>query len=473
MCREWSSTTTAEPSSSSFLTHSPHNLTQHHLRNVCAPQPQTLDFACFDITRLLAMGLFKSSRKKHSDTAEASGANDRIQAAFRIDDQSLDSSSTPPTSSHIFDSATTYAPPPGPPPGRSRYTRPPVEPHRTEYDPPEGPPPHQNEYAVHQGLPTQQNENTPRLEQTAGQSGHIIPSELPSSRNQDVEDPPPYHDWTVVPDNALLPPPPSLGYDTSPYNNATSFDADRAHDWCNSNPLITPHQPTLAQHASVKNGDVMLVKPKEYHGELNRVRIGTWKGSTRAGSSDSCLISSMPLYFAYSDSPLKTQKSKIIYFEVKIRSLGRNHSSNEGSVALGYCAVPYPTWRLPGWERGSLAVHGDDGRRYVNDTWGGKDFTSPFQVGDTVGLGMSFSFPESPPEYSVSPQSNVALKVEVLFTKNGRLEGGWNVMEQLDANDLGTHGLDGNFDLYAACGSFGRVEFDCVFTRRDWLWLPS
>lgn len=217
----------------------------------------------------------------------------------------------------------------------------------------------------------------------------------------------------------------------------------------------------------------MLVKPQEYHGKLDRVRIGTWKGSTRAGSDDSCLISSMPLYFAFLDSPLKTQRSKTIYFEVKIRSLGRTHNSNEGSVALGYCAVPYPTWRLPGWERGSLAVHGDDGRRYVNDNRGGKDFTSAFQVGDTVGLGMSFSFPESPPEYSVSTQSNVAAEAEVFFTKNGRLEGGWNVMEQLDADDLGIHGLDGTFDLYAACGSFGQVEFDCVFTRRDWLWLPS
>lgn len=420
------------------------------------------------------MDLFKSSRRNHSDKGEGSSANDRVQDTSQSTDNALDPSSAPPKPSEIFGSAVTYAPPLGPPPGRSGYTRTPEEPsHRTEYDPPRGPPPHRNEYAAPQGLPTQQNEYSQTHEQTARQSEYNPPDGPPPSSNQAVEDSPPYHDWTVVPDNALLPPPPSMEYDTSPYNNATSSDADRAHDWCKRNPLINPHQPTPAQHASVNNGDVMLVKPREYQGYLKMASTGRWKASTRAGSNDSCLISSMPLYFAYSDSPLKTQRSKTIYFEVKIRSFGRQHNSNEGSVALGYCAVPYPTWRLPGWERGSLGVHGDDGRRYVNDTWGGKEFTSAFQVGDTVGLGMSFSFPESPPEYSVSPQFNVALGVEVFFTKNGELKGGWNVMEQLDATDLGIHGLDGNFDLHAACGSFGRVEFDCVFTRGDWLWLPS
>jgi hypothetical protein len=38
-------------------------------------------------------------------------------------------------------------------------------------------------------------------------------------------------------------------------------------------------------------------------------------------------------------------------------------------------------------------VHGDDGRRFVNDTWGGKDFTAKFVEGETVGIGMEFSVP--------------------------------------------------------------------------------
>jgi hypothetical protein len=62
----------------------------------------------------------------------------------------------------------------------------------------------------------------------------------------------------------------------------------------------------------------------------------------------------------------------------------------ENGIAIGYCAKPYPSWRLPGWERASLGVHGDDGRRFVNDTWGGKDFTTKFIEGETVGIGIEF-----------------------------------------------------------------------------------
>ena len=181
----------------------------------------------------------------------------------------------------------------------------------------------------------------------------------------------------------------------------------------------------------------------------------------------------MPLYFASAESPLQTEVTKTIYFELKIRSLGRGRGTDESSLALGFCAMPYPTWRMPGWERGSLAVHGDDGRKYVNDTWGGKDFTSAFQVGDTVGIGMSLSVSNSPPEYGAPPQTGAVTNVEVFFTRNGTKDGGWNLHEELDRdNDLGVDGLDGQFDLYGAVGVFGGAEFDVSFHRRDWLWLP-
>lgn len=40
-------------------------------------------------------------------------------------------------------------------------------------------------------------------------------------------------------------------------------------------------------------------------------------------------------------------------------------------------------------------MHGDDGRRFINDTWGGKDFTNGFLEGETVGIGMEFNVPSA------------------------------------------------------------------------------
>lgn len=181
----------------------------------------------------------------------------------------------------------------------------------------------------------------------------------------------------------------------------------------------------------------------------------------------------MPLYFAKADSPFRTEAVKTIYFEVKIKSFGRGRGHDEAALAIGFCAVPYPTWRMPGWERGSLAVHSDDGRRYVNDTEGGVDFTSPFKAGETVGIGITYSIPETPPDYASTPVHGSSLNGEVFFTRNGIRDSGWSLQEELDAeSEWGILGVDGKFDLYGAIGIFGEVSFETGFNRRDWLWQP-
>lgn len=353
-------------------------------------------------------------------------------------------------------SAVTCAPSPGTPPGRTEHAQPP------------GLLPHRNECVPLPGPPTQRDKYTLPQEDQIGQD-YAPPIGPPPSHSADEL--PPYHDWTVIPDIALLLPPPSFSHETSPSNNAALTEADRAHEWCRIYPLMMPHLPTPTQHNVVNNLDVWLMKPREFNGELHMVKPGLWKGSVRTGGRDSCLITAAPLYFALVDNPVHTGVSKTIYFEVKLRSLGGQHSSIGGSVALGFCGMPYPTWRLPEWERASLAVHGDDGRRYVNDTYSGIDFTSLFQAGDTIGLGMKFAVPENPPVYGTSSSSNPTLNIEVFFTRNGNLDGCWNMHEELDSL-RGIEGLDGTFDLHGALGTFGGVEFDCAFRSADWLWQP-
>ena len=364
------------------------------------------------------MGFFKSLKGDHSATIGSSEDNDS-------------------------------APPPGPPP--SHYQLRNEAPHSSDpshYAPPPGPPPGREEFAPGAG-PL-------------------------SSFSKPSDDPPPYHDWTVIPDNSLLPPPPSLGYDSSPTGSASSSDAVRARIWCQRNPLMKPYQPSQQQHASVRNGDIRITRPSEYNGDLLMLGTGMWRGSTKLGTKDTCLLTSLPLYFACADSPLVTRVSKTIYFEVKIRSLGLGRRDDDSLIALGYTGLPYPTWRLPGWQRGSLGVHGDDGRKYVNDSWGGKDFTSSFRERETVGLGMTFSIPDAPPEYGAARASGTTLKVEVFLTRNGQRVDGWNLHEQLDAvTDLGIEGLDGQYDLFGALGICGGVEFDILFRSKDWLWQPT
>ncbi|KAL5339270.1 hypothetical protein BJX70DRAFT_160518 [Aspergillus crustosus] len=279
-------------------------------------------------------------------------------------------------------------------------------------------------------------------------------------------EPPPYHNWqSAVPDTSELPPPPVSGNYLSKTGNASTDEADRAHEFCERNLLYCPAQPSAVVYNSVKRYDIGPVPPGEFRGSILEHQ-GRWKGFTRDRSSDCVLLSNLPLYFASADSPFATEVKKTIYFEVKLLGLRAGPTSNNASgLSVGYAAQPYPTWRSPGWERGSLGVFSDDGCRFVNDSWGGKDFTDAFNVGETMGVGMTFQLPRN----SDGSVSSRKLEIGVFFTRNGQRVGGWDLHEELDEEAGGVYGLEGDFDLYAAVGLFGGLDFEICYHPAAWL----
>ena len=371
------------------------------------------------------MGLWKSLKGDHPDKVGDNSQHANASSQPLRDGKSSTSAlNAAPSYDTYKASSSTYASPPGLPPYHSETKY-----QQDSYRPPPGPPP---------------------------------------SHDTD-QPPPPYHDWTVIPDTALLPPPPALDNETSPTGNAEYSEAIRAHRWCHQRPLLRPRVPHSSHLADAQNGNISLVQPREYSGKLKHIGVGNWRGQTRAGSKDSLLLSHIPLYFAAVESPMQTERRKLFYFEVKILGFGRTRG-DENALAIGYCAIPTPTWRMPGWERGSIGVHSDDGRRYISDTEGGKDFTRPFRTGDTVGIGITFDIPKETP---YTPSNQATLNGQVIFTRNGQRDGGWDIHEQLDAGtEFGVLGIDGTYDLFGAVGVFGEVEFEVRFCREDWMWTP-
>ena len=365
------------------------------------------------------MSLWKSLRGKHQDVV---GNSSEPSSAQRSRNGKISSSASILPSSYGASNASSssYAPPTGPPPSHNKLKH-------ESYQPPPGAPP-----------------------------SHAV-------------DPPPYHDWTVIPDTTLLPPPPALDNETSPTGNATEEEALRAHIWCYQRPLYQPRVPDAIHLADAQNGNISLIRPPEYKGNLAQRGTGKWGGHTKLDNTDSLLVSHIPLYFAAVESPLQTERRKLLYFEVKLLSFGHKRGDKD-ALALGYCAIPTPTWRLPGWERGSIGVHSDDGRRYVSDTEGGKDFTSSFKAGETIGIGITFDVPKENPHV---PMNRTPMNGQVIFTRNGRQHGGWDIHEEVDAaNEFGVLGIDGKYDLFAAVGIYGKVEFEVCFRSEDWMWRP-
>ena len=305
------------------------------------------------------------------------------------------------------------------------------------------------------------------------------PQGPPPSKSAAPNEATPYHDWQAIPDISRLPPPPSISHDYSPAANATKDESDRAATWCRHNPLWTARRLTPEQRQAIRSRNFVPVKPPSFLGDLisDTSTVGSWKCRTASSCPDSLLHTGLPIYSALSDSP-RTADANTIYFEVKIVGIGRSHhhflhkrqDEADSGLAIGFFAPPYPSFRLPGWQRGSLAVHSDDGRRYVADTHGGVDFTEPFKPGQTVGLGMTFRIPEKPPAYG--EQAHL-FDVEVFFTRDGKRIGEWDLHEERDELDEDVTGLEGECDLFPAVGVFGCCDFEVRFQERDWMYRPK
>jgi hypothetical protein len=212
---------------------------------------------------------------------------------------------------------------------------------------------------------------------------------------------------------------------------------------------------------ALEASNLTLIEPHGLKGKLRWCGTGVWEGETTRDTPDSCIIAYPPLYVVSEHDPSRFGRPKTIYYEVKIRP-----DSRTNFIALGFTALPYPSFRMPGWHRGSLAVHGDDGHKYINDSWGGREFTEELQRGDTYGIGMTLS-PARVGQRGPPPQ------VDVFFTRNGRHLGGWDLHEETDAEeDLPVTGLEGFHDLSCAIGVYEDVRFEVVFDPRRWLYRP-
>ena len=305
---------------------------------------------------------------------------------------------------------------------------------------------------------------------------------------QPFDDPPPYSDYSAPseppPSQAPpdYPPPPGLSHDFSTGANASKDEAVQAANWCAAYPLMPPFRLNPDQLNAIHTQYHTVLTPPNFHGsiDLQGDILRIWRITTNPGCKDTLFQTALPEYSALADSPLVTERPRKIYFEVKILSLGPRldkskksrfgslvgkHAANEESgVAIGYFAPPYPPFRLPGWQRGSLGVHSDDGRRYVGNTDGGVDFTTPFIAGETVGIGMIFRLASA---YS---EAGPKLDVEVFFTRNGRKVGGWDLNRDTDAKDERTGGLQGDLDLFPAVGIFGPAEVEVNYAQGNWLY---
>ncbi|KAJ4474896.1 hypothetical protein J3R30DRAFT_3658833 [Lentinula aciculospora] len=177
--------------------------------------------------------------------------------------------------------------------------------------------------------------------------------------------------------------------------------------------------------------------------------------TTENFTKDYCLLSNLPIAAGLYD----TSGREGVYYEAIIHQMYPPRSF----LAIGTACRPYPTFRLPGWNRQSTAWHLDDLRKFFEDSDGGRDYTDngkrlplPWNpqnhseqyipLGSTIGCGYIFK------------------TGSIFFTFNGlRLPNAFN----------GAHLPRHEQDVFAAIGVSGKTKFDVNYGGEPFRWVPG
>lgn len=121
------------------------------------------------------------------------------------------------------------------------------------------------------------------------------------------------------------------------------------------------------------------------------------------------------------------------------------------TVSVGVATKPYPSWRLPGWNRYSVGYFSDNGCKYFSSPFNGKPYGLSFNHGDVIGVGYRHR------------------TGTLFFTRNGRkLEDAYNGLRW---NLFPTIGANGPCQVHVNLGQAGFVFVEA--NVKKWGLAPS
>ncbi|KAI8814847.1 hypothetical protein BJ742DRAFT_766059 [Cladochytrium replicatum] len=207
------------------------------------------------------------------------------------------------------------------------------------------------------------------------------------------------------------------------WNNASYSDYDRAKAYQSQFPPPNDPTPTADQQWMIQNqgigawafvtDDPANVSTTLSAGSSNpaatgysEIKVGVQFHPSQTGT-DLSVMSELPLGL---DPNGLAMKREFYYFEVTVEET--SYSPHATIISVGLATRPYPPFRMIGHNKFSVGYHSDDGHCFVNDTYGGRNFGSPFSQGSVVGVGYVFG------------------TGAVFFTLNGTLVGEATMLEE-------------------------------------------
>ncbi|KAG2223785.1 hypothetical protein INT45_001919 [Circinella minor] len=134
-------------------------------------------------------------------------------------------------------------------------------------------------------------------------------------------------------------------------------------------PDSIPTDITLSQFVSIQEKGVSAF---EFEGDMESNSFVSARTEIQFFSGENCVQTNLPL----------PRNQDVYYWEAKMFE-----KPTTTTVAVGVATKPYPYFRLPGWNRHSIAFFSDTGYKHFNNPFQGKPYGAAFQEGDVVGVG--------------------------------------------------------------------------------------
>ncbi|CEG68909.1 Putative Endosome protein [Rhizopus microsporus] len=243
------------------------------------------------------------------------------------------------------------------------------------------------------------------------------PIELPLSFNGDLEDIPSDSEEEI----ATLSEDARLSY-------------ERAKTWQEHHPPNSiPTDITPPQFISIQEKGVSAFE-FEWEPEANCFVAGRTEIQFMEG--ENCVQTNLPL----------PRNQEVYYWEAKMFDKPDNTT-----VSVGVATKPYPSWRLPGWNRYSIGYFSNNGCKYFSSPFNSKPYGLPFKHGDVIGVGYRHR------------------TGSIFFTKNGRkLEEAYSGIRW---NLFPTIGANGPCQIHVNLGQMGFVFVEA--NVKKWGLAPS
>ncbi|KAF9433239.1 Rsp5p-dependent ubiquitination, sorting of cargo proteins at the multivesicular body [Entomortierella beljakovae] len=201
-----------------------------------------------------------------------------------------------------------------------------------------------------------------------------------------------------------------------------AFDTTRAFQAVHP-PLSVPTDISLSQQLSIQEKGVSAWEfETSYDNQRVQVHDRTELSFTSMNHLESSIQTNLPI----------PKQQEVYYWEVKMFE-----KSPDTVISVGVSTKPYPTTRLPGWTRHSVAYFSKDGHKYCNSPFSGFPYGPAYYEGDVIGCGYR-------------PRAGT-----IFFTRNGkRLEDAYT---GLGFNLFPTVGATGPCILHVNLGQSGFV----------------